>query len=143
VITFNATVINRGFAAPHTARPVHLVLTRTQVNKDPTDNSTSPIVASTELSNVDIRSWQPRSVGDPFRLPLVHRLSGQLVVAPEVESGTYAIGLYLPDVLNSAGNRTDFAVRLANDIPWLTWGEGGRWGGVNVMGEVNLLRTCV
>ena len=45
--------------------------------------------------------------------------------------------MYLPDALDSVANRSDFAVRLANDIPWLTWG-GGVLGGINVLGEVDV-----
>lgn len=45
--------------------------------------------------------------------------------------------MYLPDALDSVTNRSDFAVRLANDIPWLTWG-GGVLGGINVLGEVDV-----
>lgn len=89
------------------------------------------------LANVDIRTWQPRSIGDPFRLPLTHRVSGAIQIPPGLGAGTYLLGMYLPDALESVANRSAFAVRVANDIPWLTWG-GGILGGINVLGEVDV-----
>lgn len=134
IISFNATVINRGFSAPHTARPLQLVLTRLS----PLESGASPIVAQAAVPSADIRLWQPRAVGDPFRLPIVHRISGSLEVPAGVPTGSYNLGLYLPDALGSVANRSAFAIRLANDLPWQTWGDAGEWGGVNVIGTVSI-----
>ena len=127
--SFNATIVNRGFAAPMNARPVLAVL----VKSPPT---AAPIVLAT--LDTDVRDWQPYLPGDPYFYSVTHELSmPPTPLPPSVGAGTYQLGLYLPDARSKLhDDDSRFAIRLANeDVPW--WTLRGRYG-VNVIATVTV-----
>ena len=132
-------VLNRGFAAPISPRPVQLVLLS---HHDDAVVWRSPSIA-------DPRDWQPYVPGDPTYLPTLHRISAVELSIPasalQCEGGaphcTLCFGLSLPDMrmekAEAEGPRggAAYCIRLANDnMPWVA--------GVNVLGEVNVTHSA-
>ena len=125
--TFSAALVNWGFAAPISPRPVQLVLLAPKSNNS---------IVWSSASLADPRDWQPFVPGDPTYLPQLHRLSAQITIPAEVlraAAGTaLRFGLYLPDMrmapATALGVGADYCVRLANDL-----GAGGWANGVNVL----------
>ncbi|MFO0710373.1 MAG: DUF4832 domain-containing protein [Sandaracinus sp.] len=102
---------NEGFAAPFNARPVELVLH---------DTSTSHAVT---LSAVEIRSFfggtEP-TFSAHIRLPAT--------LAP----GTYTLALRMPSAASSLHDRSEYAIRVANEGVWdASFGE-------NVLGTITI-----
>ena len=141
--TFQAALINWGFAAPVSPRPVQLVLLA--------QNGT---IVWCSASIADPRDWQPFTPGDPTFLPLLHRLQTQATIPasalrcagaggadggqsggiPHAQSCAFHFGLHLPDMRmeRAAQEGPDggaaYCIRFANDgMPWSA-------GGVNVLG---------
>lgn len=67
---------------------------------------------------------RPRTIpADPGALqdkamPIAHRLTLDAALPAAVTPGRYTVGLWLPDAAESIRNRSEYAVRLANDIEW-------------------------
>lgn len=134
---FEAALLNWGFAAPISPRPVRLALV-----------GDGGQVAWSSESLADPRDWQPYTPGDPTFLPLLHRLRANLTIPASAlgcniesrsnsqnQSCLFNFGLYMPDMrleqamAKGAVDNSAYCIRLANDdIPWV--------GGINLMGEV-------
>ena len=150
-LSFNATLVNYGFAAPMNPRPVLAVLiaasptaTLDAANDHGTPRAHAPAGISTLAPivlgafDVDVREWQPYLPGDPYFYAIDHTISlSPVALPPEVTAGTYQLGLYLPDPRAAQQNEdARFAIRLANDnVPW--WTTSGRYG-VNVIATLNV-----
>jgi hypothetical protein len=142
--SFQAALINWGFAAPVSPRPVQLVLLAP-------NNS---IVWSSE-SMADPRDWQPFVPGDPTFLPLLHRLHANVTIPSSAlrcpvhrVSGkgahtgggatcAFKFGLFLPDmrmekaIEEGPNTGAAWCIQLANkDVGWAS--------GVNVLGNVTV-----
>jgi hypothetical protein len=129
-LTVDMNLVNTGFSAPHTKRPVELVLL------DPAGR----VVAKTD-TGADWTTWQGAPATEPATtggvggngVPPVHKVSGTLHLAWRPE-GTYKVGVALPGNGLSASD-PDYAVRLANgDVSWDTK------SGVNVIGQITIGR---
>lgn len=129
--SFDAALVNWGFAAPISPRPVQLVVL--------SDNGT---VTWRSATLADPRDWQPYQPGDPTFLPLLHRLHGEVSIPAAalscgMPSCTFKFGLYLPDMRmdralkeGPAGGAA-YCIRLANgDMPWIR--------GVNVLSDIRV-----
>ena len=130
---FSMALINWGFAAPVSPRPVLLVLLA----------ANDSIVWRSLLPLADPRDWQPFVPGDPTYLPQLHRLAAQIDIPAatlRAAAGTsLRFGLFMPDMRMSAavaaGRSADYCVRLANDgVGWVN--------GVNVLATVNVSRSA-
>jgi hypothetical protein len=135
-LSFAAALINWGFAAPISPRPVQLVLMTG-------GNSTSSKILWRSHSLADPREWQPYVVGDPTFAPSVHRFRADNLTVPTANLTSGAVlevGLFLPDMRMkkavAAGVGAAYSIRLANaDTAWVDVpGEGG----VNVIGELTV-----
>ena len=135
-LSFAAALINWGFAAPISPRPVQLVLMTG-------GNSTSSKILWRSHSLADPREWQPYVVGDPTFAPSVHRFRADNLTVPTANLTSGAVlevGLFLPDMRMkkavAAGVGAAYSIRLANaDTAWVDVpGEGG----VNVIGELTI-----
>ena len=73
--------------------------------------------------------------GDPLFEPLVHLVEYDLAIPAALESGTYALGLFLPDAAGNLDAR--FAVRVANEGVAFWTSATGEYG-VNVLGNVTV-----
>ena len=143
-LAFEATVINRGFAAMHNPRQMFLVLIC---------NDSDEIVFRSLIdqdTSGSVCDWQPYSPGDPAYIPMRHRII-HTTQGPLPPPGSYRIGLYLPDqrAVNMTSGRAaaettidplldkEFCVRFANQgIEW--WSDSKGQHGVNVLGTVTL-----
>ena len=127
---FDASVVNRGFAAPMNPRPVLAVLLN--------QSARVPVPIVLGAIDVDVRDLQPYLPNDPYFYPLTHRVSlPPVALPPSVVAGTWSLGLYLPDArADLHDDDARFAIRLANrDVQW--WSAGGRYG-VNVIATVTV-----
>jgi hypothetical protein len=130
--SFEVALINWGFAAPVSPRPVQLVVL-----------GSNDTVLWRSASLADPRDWQPFVPGDPTFLPLLHRLSADVSIpssALRCSAGqvcTFSFGLAMPDmrmgkvVAEGSAGGAAYCIRLANDaVPWLQ--------GVNVLAEFSV-----
>ena len=130
--SFEAALINWGFAAPISPRPVQLVVL-----------GSNGTVLWRSVSLADPRDWQPFVPGDPTFLPLLHRLAAAISIpssalqCPVGQVCAFSFGLAMPDmrmekvVAEGPGGGEAYCIRLANDaVPWLQ--------GVNVLAEFNV-----
>lgn len=131
---FEAALVNWGFAAPISPRPVQLVLL---------SHNDSVVWRSSSLA--DPRDWQPHVPGDPTFLPTLHRIRAAELSVPasvlqcdgHAASCTLRFGLSLPDMRMAKAEAEGpldgaaYCIRLANEnVPWVR--------GVNVLGEVKV-----
>lgn len=132
-LSFSASIVNWGFAAPINPRPVKLVLLAKEKKR---------IIWRSE-SLADPREWQPYIPGSPFYTPMKHIIKGNLTVNGNLcgaeENCVLLLGLFLPDLRNdlfiAEGMASAYSIRFANDdVPWLILNEGG----VNILGELNV-----
>ena len=130
--SFEAALINWGFAAPISPRPVQLVVL-----------GSNGTVLWRSVSLADPRDWQPFVPGDPTFLPLLHRLAAAISIpssALRCSAGQvcrFSFGLAMPDmrmekaVAEGPAGGEGYCIRLANDaVPWLQ--------GVNVLAEFDV-----
>ena len=131
--TFRAALVNWGFAAPVSPRPVQLVLL-----------AANGSIAWRSASLADPRDWQPHIPGDPTFLPQLHRLTADVSIPRSVlttalakassdnggGSATLQFGLHMPDMrpekAAAAGSGPAYCIRLANsdeDAPTERRGE--------------------
>merc|ERR1712216_565364 len=113
--TVGAALVNWGFAAPISPRPIQLVILA----------ANGTIVWQSETMG-DPRDWQPYAPGDPTFLPLLHRLQAHVSVDSSTLSCgdvtcTFRFGLYLPDMrmdkaaIEGPSKGAAYCIRLAND----------------------------
>ena len=127
---FSAALLNWGFAAPISPRPVMLVLLAA-------NNS----IVWRSASLADPRDFQPFVPGDPTYLPALHRITARVEIPAAVVRGLAGasllrFGLFMPDMRMAAavaaGVGADYCVRLANDgVDWVN--------GVNVLAAVKVV----
>lgn len=124
-IPVEVRLVNRGFAALTNPRPVYLVLI------DPEGS-----IVGEWQTEADPRRWQPYAPGDTSYAPLTYTVRGR-VELPTRRSGSYRIGLWMPDASRKLRHDPRQAVRVANgNVPW--WVDrDGRYG-VNILGEVRV-----
>lgn len=101
---------NNGFAAPVNPRPVYLALIQGEN-------------IETVLTGLDARSWQPGESQFKLNLDL-----------PNTLSGTYQLGLWLPDNAESLRSNPAYAIQFANQDTWLSE------KGINLLGSVEVAR---
>jgi hypothetical protein len=133
--TFSAALVNWGFAAPISPRPVQLVLL------SPLNSS----VVWRSSSLADPRDWQPFVPGDPTYLPILHRIHATELYVPrsvlrcegQAVACAFQVGLVLPDMRMAKAQAEGpdggaaYCIRLANDgMSWVN--------GVNLLGSVNV-----
>ena len=128
---FEAALVNWGFAAPDSPRPVQLVLL-----------ATNGTIVWSSATLADPRDWQPYTPGDPTFLPLLHRLRDTVSIPAsalqcEVGSCVFEFGLYLPDMRQKealAAGLLDvgaYCIQLANsNMPWVQ--------GINMLAKVQV-----
>ena len=113
VVAFNLTVINTGFAAAFSPRPLHLIAA-----------SDSLICTATLPSAVaDPRFWLPSSAS-------VYSVNAAVLLPSSavMPAAVYSLYLHLPDTGVLLRNRPEFSIQLANEGVW----EAGR--GWNALG---------
>jgi hypothetical protein len=98
VLEVSANIDNSGYASLFNARQVHVVI----------DDGTTRLVAP--LASVDPRRW-------PSGAQNVN-VSARLRVPANVAPGTYRLALWLPDASDSIRDRSEYAVRFANEDVW-------------------------
>jgi hypothetical protein len=97
LLALEIDLVNRGFAAMYNERPVYIVLTGGGERH------------TARLDGADPRRWQPGtaiSLATRLRLPA------------DLEPGSYAVSLWLPDADPSLAADTRYSVRLASDGVW-------------------------
>jgi hypothetical protein len=90
-------LVNRGYASPFNARPVHVVLT------------TSAARHVARLANVDARRW---AAGEPVTV------TGRFRIPADTAPGTYSLSLWLPDDADTLRDDPRYAIQLANPGVW-------------------------
>ena len=129
-LTFNATIVNRGFSALHNPRPVTLVLISTtmegktmsgksmgqgrrqqqQQQRGQSERQHEMVVFQSLLEDASPASWQPFEPGDPSFTPLNHQLNHTILPQQlaALTPGLFKLGLSLPDLraLNATRSNT-------------------------------------
>lgn len=119
-------LVNRGFATVFGKHPVYYVLI------DPEGNVTElPIEANPE-------DWQPFQPGDSTHTPLLHMVEGDISLSSdEYPSGTYKLGLWIPDGGKDLKYNARYAIRCANgNTTW--WVSGDNQYGVNLLTSIEV-----
>lgn len=120
------TLINRGFSTLFNEHPVYLVLI----------DQTGKVCSETGIQ-ANVNDWQPYAPADSLCTPLLHTLQANLDVPEALPTGTYRLGLWIPDGSERLKYNSRFAIRCANgDVAW--WISDDQKYGVNILGTVNL-----
>ena len=120
-LTFAASIVNFGFAAPVNPRPVQLVLLRERAEV---------VWRSDSLANP--MEWRPRVQYDPTYQLTRHRIGGTFTLPPAA-AGNLTLALALPDARQHMLDHRG-CIRLANaDTEWLVVGNEG----FNVLGTID------
>lgn len=125
-LAVDVELINRGFSTFHNPRPVYLVLIGPHGE-----------VVKLPVADADPRKWQPHEPGDQHFKPLVHRLCARQALPLKLKTGSYRLGLWMPDAYKTIRMDPRYAVRVANrGVPW--WIDAkGRYG-INVLGKIEV-----
>ena len=116
------TLVNHGFSTFINPRKAFFVLT-------------APDGKAFEIeTDTDCRTFQPYTPGDKTYSPLKHNIKASFVLPDTLPKGEYSVALWLPDSRESLKYRSDYAVRLANAIPFEN--IGGR--GLNILGKATV-----
>lgn len=119
-------LINRGFSVMHNPRRVFLTLVDAAGN-----------VVHVQQSKANPRTWQPFAPGDTEYTPLTHTVDATIQLPQNVGTGSYWLGLWMPDAADSIQKDARYAIRAANrDVPWWT-SPSGQYG-INVLGEITV-----
>ena len=96
-LAFTVNLKNIGYASPYNPRTIKLVM-RNKIN-------------SKEFVfdiNIDIRKWHTGSV----------TFNAKIVTDPGMPAGDYDLYLFMPDTSESLAQRSEYAIRLANENVW-------------------------
>jgi len=106
-ISLEIELINRGFATVFGQHEFHMALI------DENDKITTfPI-------NVNLNNWQPHQPGDTTYTPLQHKVNADINLPESLSSGTYKLGLWLPDSADQLKYNNRYAIRCANgNMEW-------------------------
>lgn len=116
---------NRGFATVFGNHPVYYVLI------DPKGNVMEyPVKA-------DPKDWQPFQPGDSTFTPLLHTIEAIIPLSGNCPSGTYQLGLWIPDGGEKLKYNARYAIRCANgNTTW--WISKDNKYGVNLLTSVKV-----
>lgn len=123
--TFKLELINKGFSTVFGNHHVYFVL----VDKDG---------KVTELStDVNPEDWQPYQPGDSTYTSLVHEIKAEIVIPSGLPSGTYKLGLWIPDGSEQLKYNNRYAIRCANgDVDWIIY-DNKKYG-INVLADIEV-----
>lgn len=96
-LSFSLHLENVGYASPYNERPVKLIMR----------SADGANVYSYDVST-DIRKWYSGGI----------KLDVKIITDAAMVKGKYDLLLYMPDKYSSIGDRTEYAIRLANDNVW-------------------------
>lgn len=118
-------LFNRGFATVFGNHPVYYVLI------DPKGNVMEyPVEA-------DLQDWQPFQPGDSTFTPLLHTVDAIIPISGNCLSGTYQLGLWIPDGGEKLKYNARYAIRCANgNTTW--WVSKDNKYGVNLLTSVKI-----
>lgn len=118
-------LFNRGFATVFGNHPVYYVLI------DPKGNVIEyPVEA-------DPQDWQPFQPGDSTFTPLLHTVNAIIPLSGNCPSGTYQLGLWIPDGGEKLKYNARYAIRCANgNTTW--WISKDNKYGVNLLTSVKV-----
>jgi len=115
-ISFGFKVSNLGYAALFNERDLYMVLDGPTLRVYPLD--------------ADPRRWTPNdSSVDSY-----HEVDEKILISDDMPTGTYKIGIWLPDASPSLRQDPRYAIRFANE--GLEWDDAR---GFNIIGELELL----
>lgn len=118
--TTGLLLVNRGFSTLFNEHPVYFVLTDESGN-----------VCHTQLTDANVRDWQPSSPDRPQSIPQLHRITAKLQTK-DLKPGTYRLGLWIPDGSERLQYDPRFAIRCANsDVEWRVSPDGKY--GINIL----------
>lgn len=121
-LTYNIGITNTGFATVINPKTAYLVLIDDQ----------NQIVQEIALNDVNTKSWQPWASSKPAEL-LTHTIAG--TAALEVTAGTYKVGLWIPDPVESIKYNPGYCIKFADDNGAVThWYNPTH--AVNIIGEI-------
>lgn len=122
-LVYDIKLTNTGFATVLNPKPVYLVLI----------NENNQVAKEIELTGINPRNWQPWKKGEPSEL-LTHSISGS---TPVELTGTYKVGIWIPDSQQSIKNEPAYCVKFATDN-----GAVKHWynntSAINIIGEIQL-----
>lgn len=118
-------LVNRGFATVADKHMAHYVLIDAEGKV-----TEFPIDAHPE-------NWQPFQPGDSTFTPLVHTMKTVITLPESCPSGTYKLGLWMPDGGEALKYKARYAIRCANgNTDW--WVSADNRYGVNVLTSIKV-----
>lgn len=122
---FNLELINRGFATVFGEHQVCFVLI----------NSEGEVTEFPTVANP--QDWQPFQPGDSLYTPLKHVVNATISVPFSFASGTYKLGLWIPDSSQRLRYDARYAIRCANgNTEW--WVSKDSKYGINVLTSIDI-----
>ncbi|MBV9961747.1 MAG: DUF4832 domain-containing protein [Parafilimonas sp.] len=96
-LSFTLNIENVGYASPYNARPVELIM-RNQLTKK----------EFVFTINTDVRKWYPGN----------NIINAKIIADNNMPAGQYELFLFLPDAAQSLSQRSEYAIRFANENMW-------------------------
>jgi hypothetical protein len=119
------SLINWGFSTLFNEHPVYLVLIDSWGK-----------VRHTTLTKANVNDWQPYNPQDATKIPLVHRITANILLSETLPHGIYQLGLWIPDASQKLMYNSQFAIQCANsDVAWKTTPDGY---GINCLIDITL-----
>lgn len=126
-ISLEIKLINRGFATVFGNHKFNIVLI------DENENITEfPI-------DVNFTDWQPHQPGDKTYTPLIHTIKAQIKLPGSLPTGTYKLGIWMPDGSEQLKDNNRYAIRCANsNIEWHV--SKNRKYGINTLTDIHVFK---
>ena len=124
-IALDLSLINRGFSTLFNEHPVYFVLI------DEHNRVTE------FLTDANVNDFQPYNPKDTECAPLLHHIKGKLTLPKGLATGTYRLGLWIPDGSERLKQDSRYAIRCANgDMEW--WKSPDNKYGVNLLTTIKI-----
>lgn len=124
-ISFDLSLINRGFSTLFNEHPVYFVL----IDQE---NQVTEFITDT-----DVNDFQPYNPDDKNCEPLLHHIKGEFTIPQNLAKGKYKLGLWIPDGSERLRYNKRYAIRCANgNMAW--WSSPDNKYGVNILTTIDI-----
>lgn len=95
--SFTLNIENVGYASPYNPRPAELIMRNKSTNKE-----------FVFIINSDVRKWYSGN----------NTINAKIITDNTMPAGDYDLFLFMPDAAESLSNRSEYAIRVANENVW-------------------------
>jgi len=96
-LSFTLNIDNVGYASPYNTRPVELIMRNKSTNKE-----------FVFTIDTDVRKWYSGN----------NNIKTKIITDNTMPAGNYDLFLFLPDAAESLSQRSEYAIRFANENVW-------------------------